>query len=120
MTCLPADDTGIVWNASVLDNFLQVGKITLKTPDLVQLLLILHDENVALAVLQDILTRLSSIGGVNSCGKSSRKDRGHIRNNPLGRVEPEDADRAVFLQAEINEGLGNSSDLLVISRPAPN
>ena len=78
MTCLPADHTGIVWNASVLDNFLQVGKITLVTPDLVQLLLILHHEDVAPAVLQDVLDGLGAIGGVNSCGKSSSKNGGDI------------------------------------------
>ena len=119
MTYLPADDPGSVGNPSVLNDLLQVWKITLETPDFVQLLLILHNKDVALAVLQDILAGLGAIGGVNSGGKSSSKNRGNVRDNPLGRVEPEDADGAILLQAEINEGLGDSSGLLVIIRPAP-
>ena len=120
MTYLPADDPGSVGNPSVLNDLLQVWKITLETPDFVQLLLILHNKDVALAVLQDILAGLGAIGGVYSGGKSSSKNRGNVRDNPLWRVEPEDADGAILLQAEINEGLGHSSGLLVIGRPAPN
>ena len=116
---LPANNPGSVGNACVLNYFLQVWKLTLNSPDLVQLLLILHDENVALAVLQDILAGIGAIGGVNACGKSSRKNGCQVRNVPLGRVEAEDADRAVLLQAEVNEGLGHSPSLLVIGRPAP-
>ena len=71
---LPAEDTGIVWNSSVLDNFPQVRKITSVTPDLVQLSLILHNEDVALTVLQDVPDGLGSICGVNARGKSSSKN----------------------------------------------
>ena len=116
---LPADNPGRVRNAGVLNNFLQVGKITLETPDLVQLPLVLHNEDVALAVLQDILASLGSIGGVDSCGKSSSKNSGQVRDDPLRGVEPENADRAKSLQAEIDEGLGDSSGVLVVSRPTP-
>ena len=89
---LPADDPGRVWNAGVLDNFLQVGKVTLEAPDLVQLPLVLHHEDVALAVLQDVLAGLGPVGGVNARGKSSRKNSRQVGNNPLGRVETENAD----------------------------
>ena len=119
MTYLPADDTGTVWDSLVLDNFPQVWQITLITPDLVQLLLILHHEDVTLAVLQDILAGLGSIGGVDACGESPRENCGQIRNVPLGRVEAENADGAVFLQPEINEGLYDSSGLLMILRTGP-
>ena len=89
---LPADDPGRVWNAGVLDNFLQVGKVTLEAPDLVQLPLVLNHKDVALAVLQDVLAGLRPVGGVNSRGKSSRKNSRQVGNNPLGRVEAENAD----------------------------
>ena len=81
---LPADDPGSVGDSSVLDDLLQVWKVALHSPDLVQLLLILHHEDVTLAVLQDILAGLGSIGGVDACRKSSRKNSGQIGNVPLG------------------------------------
>ena len=116
---LPADNAGTVRNSSVLDNFLQVWQIILKAPDLVQLLLVLHHQNVAPAVFEDVLAGIRSIGGINSSGKSSSKYGSHIRYNPLRGVEAEDADRAVFLEAEINEGLGHGPRLLVIGGPSP-
>ena len=70
-------------------------------------------------MLQDVFAGFGPIGGVDACRKSSRKNGGQIGDVPLGGVEPEDADRAVLLQAEVNEGLGDSSGLLVISRPRP-
>ena len=115
----PTEDARSVGNASVLHNFPQVRKIALETPDLVQLLLILNDENVALAVLQNVFAGISPIGGVDTCGESPRENCGQIRNVPLGRVEAENADGAVFLQPEINERLGDSSGLLMILRPGP-
>jgi hypothetical protein len=51
---LPANDTSIVRNAGVLNNFFEVGELISNAPDLVKLLLILNNQNAALAMFQNI------------------------------------------------------------------
>ena len=116
---LPAHHSWAVRNSSVLNNFLQVRKVILKVPDLVELLLVLHHQDVALAVVQDVPHGIRSVGGVYSRGEATSKDSSYIRNDPLGGVEAEDTDRAELVEAEVNEGLGDSPNLLVIRRPCP-
>ena len=74
---LPTNDFFIGWHPRVLDNRFYVGKLIPDAPDLVQLLLILHHQDAALAVLQNILASLCTIGGVYTSrktpGKYSRK-----------------------------------------------
>ena len=112
---LPTDDSCIVRNAGVLDNLLDIWKLIPDAPDLVQLLLVLHHQYGALAVIQNIFASLCTIGWVDASCEASGKDSAKVRYDPLGRVEPKNADTIKPLHSKVDEGLRNCSDILVVS-----
>ena len=116
---LPADDPRAAGRACVLDNLLEVGEIVPEGEDLVELLLVLHHKDAAAAVLQDVAAGLRAVGGVDAGGEPAGEDGGHVGEDPLGRVEAEDADGGVARHAELDEGLGHGPRLGVVIRPGP-
>jgi hypothetical protein len=74
-----------------------------------QLLLVLHDEDVGAAVLGDVLARLRRVRRVDTGGDAAGEDGAQIRQKPLRRVETEDPDAVVALEAELDERLGDDA-----------
>lgn len=111
---LPADYSCIVWNASILDNLLQVRELIPDVPDLVQLLLVLHHQDAALAVLKNVFASICSICRINSCGKAPGKNCAKVGDCPLWRVETQNTDTVKPFQPNINEGLCYSAHILIV------
>jgi hypothetical protein len=74
-----------------------------------QLLLVLHDEDVGAAVLGDVLAGLRRVRRVDTGGDAAGEDGAQIRQKPLRRVETENPDAVVALQAELDERLGDDA-----------
>ena len=84
------------------------------------------------AVLENVLAGVRSIGGVNPGRNSSfrrfkllkikinleleqtGKNRPHLRNEPLRRVETQDGDRFARFEAELDESLGGDVGVVVV------
>lgn len=67
----------VLWFASVLNDGLQVWQLVSYTQDLLQLMVILNNNNVAACIMCHILTSLCWIGCVNSSGKTAVKQINH-------------------------------------------
>ena len=68
-------------------------------------------QKIAIVILISYLRRVC---GVDAAGEAPGKDGSGLRDEPLWRVEAEDADGVVPLQAELDEGLGDGARVRVV------
>ena len=99
---------------------LEVRQLLPDGPDLVQLFLVIHHDDVGPAVLRHVPHGVRAVGGVDAGAEAAGCDGGQRADVPLGRVEPDDVHSVVGLQAQLDERLGNSFNiLLTFRRPSP-
>ena len=111
---LPTQHTLLLGYPNVLHNGLQVRQLGLDGEDLVQLLRVLDNDNVGAGGVRDVLADLRRVGGVYAARYAAGKDGAGLRYEPLGGVEPDDADGVVPRKAELYEGLGGDSRVLEV------
>ena len=118
-TNLPCHDSFCSWHAIVLNDLFDVGKLLSDFPNLVQLHLVLHHQDAAVALLQDVLACLCPIGWVHPCSQPPSKYGPHIGNDPLRRVHTKKANSFKLFQSKLYKGLGYSPHILIVRRPCP-
>ena len=111
---LPTQHTLLLGYPNVLHNGLQVRQLGLDGEDLVELLRVLDDYDVGAGGVRDVLADLRRVGGVYAARYAAGKDGAGLRYEPLGGVEPDDADGVVPRKAELYEGLGGDSRVLEV------
>ena len=92
---------------------LEVGQLVPDGLYLVQLLLVVHHDDVGPAVLGHVPHGVHAVGGVDAGAEAAGRYGGQRADVPLGRVEPDDVHSVVGLQAQLDERLGNSFNILL-------
>ena len=69
--------------------------------NLLHLLIVFHDDDIRLGVLQNVTTRVRRIRRVNSRAKPPGEDPADERHEPFGRIESQYADAVKRLQTEL-------------------
>ena len=94
--------------------YLDTGQLRLELENLLQLLLILHHQDVGPAILHDVLARVRAVGRVDAHREAASHDGPHLGDEPLWGIEAQDSYRAEALQAQLDEGLGYGPGLFVV------
>eukprot|EP01137_Pigoraptor_chileana_P032250 Opistho-2@21337 len=106
-------------SAVVLNDCAEVGKLAANLEDLLQLLVVLDDNNVSLAVGRHKRTRLGVVGRVDAGGETECEDRSNVSNEPFGRVEAQDANSVVGLETQLNHGLSGGAAVVIVLLVCP-
>eukprot|EP00906_Rhabdomonas_costata_P011066 RCo015582 len=108
---------GVGQGVVVDHDLLHQRELRLHLDDLVQLLPVLQNNGVGLAVGDDVLAGLGAVGGVDSDALPARGDASKEGHEPLWAVEAQDGDGLVPLEAQRKQAPGKGVDVLAVLRP---
>mmetsp|Transcript_7420 Transcript_7420/g.21094 ORF Transcript_7420/g.21094 Transcript_7420/m.21094 type:complete len:252 (-) Transcript_7420:100-855(-) len=101
------------------DNRLHVRQVLEHHQELLELHRVLAEDNLRFRVIHNVGRRLRSVGRVNTRRLGARRDRTEVSEEPLGAIEPNDADTPVLGETQFHHGTGNLEGLLVKLLPGP-
>ena len=105
----PLGDRVVVHN-----HVLQRRALVLHRQNPLQQLVVLHKDDLRLAMVDHILARVGLVGRVDPGRNRSGVDGSQIRNQPLGRVEPNDAHSGKLADVEVDHRLGSTHHITVV------
>ena len=101
-----------------VDHVRDLGELLDHPQDLVHLLLVLGDDELRVAVIDDE-AHLGEVGVlVDPDGRGARRLRRQLRDHPLGAVVPDDRHLAAALQPQRDQAEGELADPFAVAAPA--
>ena len=108
---LPTDDAvGRIRLAVVDHDLTKIGQVGTNLEDLGQLLVVLHEDQLGVVVVDDVGAVRGQVGRVDSDRDRTRTDRPVVAKHPFQAGPAEDADPVALLGAERDQRLGDPVD----------
>ena len=113
----PRVHVGVVVIAVHQDDRAQLRQLGADLEELGQLLGVVDDRDVGVAVLGDVVALLGRAGRVDADWNAARVDRRDVADQPLRTVEADQRHRFARLEAQRDQALGRQADLRAVLRP---